>query len=562
MIEVPCPNCGLTILVPPTAQGRSGVCFGCGRPLRVPQYASPEKGRTLSFETGQRIADRYIIEGPLGKGGMGVVYKAEDTLVQESVALKFMKPELLRTERGQHLFIREAQVARRLRHENIVAVHDVSWTYDGILYLSMEFAAGQSLREFLRTHRIERRLIDVRMGVRLMGQMLCALEFAHRSVVHRDIKPENVMLLPGEHIKVLDFGLAKAVQEEAIESQRSAGRSRNLVGTLAYAAPEQFRAVEIDGRADVYSAGLVLYELFTLRTPLDEQLPVTKVRSDVSPSILAVLEKSVREDREQRWASAREFREALEAAFDSSYQRTVARVGVADREEPVSTEGMIFQEGGLFLMGSNEDPTESPEVEVQVDPFWVDTHPVTNEEYERFLKATAHPEPKYWHDPQFNGPAQPVVGVSWSDARDYADWAGKTLPNEAQWEFTARGKDNRRYPWGNMPPDTTRCNYREYLGMPSMVRMHEGGATPEGVEDLAGNVHEWTSDAYVPYSAQRARTEAVGSAPRKSARGGCWNSSPEELRCTARKGIFPEAREVTLGFRCVLSASHAHNPGE
>lgn len=560
MIEVPCPYCGMTILVPPTVQGRNGVCFGCGRPLQVPRQAATEKPLSLAFEPGQKVSDRYVILEALGKGGMGAVYKAEDTLVREQVALKFMRPELLNTEKGQLLFIREAQIARRLRHENIVAVHDVSWTQDGILFLSMEFVPGQSLRGFLRQYRTERRLIDVRLCVRFVTQMLRALEFAHRSVVHRDIKPENVMLLPGEQIKVLDFGLAKAMQEEYARADADRSKPRPLIGTLAYAAPEQHCAVDIDARADVYAAGLVFYELLTLRTPLDEQVPVAKARTDVSPSLIEALEKARREDREQRFPNAREFRLAVESAFDSAYRSEVARIEVTARAEAVSTEGMVFQEGGLFLMGNDSQPVEEPEAEVFVEPFWIDRHPVTNAAYAEYLEATGQPEPKFWLDSMCNGPSQPVVGVSWAEAQAYAEWAGKELPDEMQWEFAARGKENRMFPWGLMPPDTTRCNYQDYMGMPSMINMHEGGATPDGVHDLAGNVYEWTRDAFVPYAAQRARGDAAGSAPRKSVRGGCWNSPPDELRCSARKGLFPETREKTLGFRCVLRVKPVSPP--
>jgi serine/threonine protein kinase len=545
MIEVPCPHCALSILVPPTVRGRQGVCFGCGRPLQVPREPS-ESAKSLAFEHGQRVSDRYVIDTPLGKGGMGVVYKAEDTLVRETVALKFMRPQLLQTEKGQQLFIHEAQVARRLRHENIVAVHDVSWTHDGILYLSLEFAQGQSLRQFLRKHRTERKLIDVRMAVRLIRQMLSALDFAHRTVVHRDIKPENVMLQPGEIVKVLDFGLAKAVHDEMAQDE-SGAKSKSMVGTLAYAAPEQIRRHDVDHRADIYAVGLVFYELLTLRTPVDETVPVKNVRKDVSPSLLDVLHKALREERDQRWPTAMAFQEALEHAFDSSYNRSVERIEIQGRSEAVSTEEMIYQEGGHFLMGGNAVQHEAPEREEVAAPFWIDAHPVTNGEYAAFLEATGLAAPKYAIDDLYNGPDQPVVGVNWNEARAYAEWAGKQLPTEVQWEYAARGKENRLYPWGNAQPDTTRCNFQDYLGMPSMISMHEEGATPEGVCDMAGNVYEWSIDDFAP-------SESPDAVLRKTVRGGCWSSHASKLRCTTRHGLFPETKTNTVGFRCVVLA--------
>ena len=556
MIEVRCSQCGLTILVPPTVQGKRGVCFKCGRPLEVPSAASARQ-RSLHFAAGDTVDDRYAIEERLGRGGMGVVYRAHDTLIDETVALKFMKPELLRTEKGQQLFIREAQVCRRLRHENIVAVHDVGWTRDGILYISMEYAEGQSLRAYLRTHRIERRLLDVRLAVTYLKQILAALEYAHRTVIHRDMKPENVVLLTGERVKVLDFGLAKAVHEELFTAEKPTDKDdkdKGVVGTLAYAAPEQQRREPVDLRADVFAVGLIMYELFTLRTPIDEWVPVPKVREDVSPSLQAVLDKALRPEREARWASAGEFRRALEDAFEKSYLRRAVAIAVGERESPASTEGMVYLEGGHFLMGNNAVREEAPEEEVYVAPFWMDAYPVTVAQYTEFLEATGTPEPKLWRHPQFNGPHQPVIGLSWAEANAYARWAGKQLPTEAQWEFAARGKQDRPYPWGHLPPDTTRSNFKEYLGMTSNVAMHEDGRSPDGIYDLAGNVYEWTADPFIPYRAARTNPEAAAKAPRRALRGGCWQSPPQELRCAARKGLFPEAQLDTVGFRCILPA--------
>jgi len=553
MIQVNCLHCGLAILVPPTVQGKRGICFNCGQPLRVPITNDPIKRNDLVYEPGDRVTDRYLIEERIGKGGMGVVYRAHDTLVEERVALKFMNPRMLRTRKGQQLFIQEAQIARRLRHENIVAVHDVNWTNDGILYLSMEYVQGQPLRDFLVRHRSERKPIEVRLAVALTIQVLRALEFAHRTVIHRDLKPENFMLMANERIKVLDFGLAKAVHD-ALSEENEAQRSKHVIGTRAYASPEQLERQQVDLRADIYAVGLVFRELLTLRTPMDKPVEVTQVRTDVSPSLMRVLEKALAPEKERRWQSALEFRTALESAFNESYRKPASQQAVTPHKEQrqANTEHMIYLEGGSFLMGSNAVQDEAPEAEVYVEPFWIDVHPVTVQDFTRYLQETRAPEPKFWRDPQYNGPHQPVIGVSWEQARAYADWAGKCLPTEAQWEFAARGKENRRFPWGNLQPDPTLCNFGDYLGMPSIVTMHEDGRTPEGVYDLAGNVMEWTLGAYLPYGELRKSPEAAANEPRKVARGGCWGSPPSDLTCTARKGIFAESQLTTLGFRCVL----------
>ncbi len=515
--------------------------------------ALPPEAR-IAFSQGERISDRYVIDRPLGRGGMGTVYLAYDALMHEQVALKFLHPGLLRTQRGQFLFVQEAQIARRLRHDHIVALHDAACTAEGVLYLSMEYLPGRPLRQALRERRMARSHMDVRLAVRITAQILDALSYAHRTVIHRDIKPENLMILPGEHVKVLDFGLAKALDAETL-SAGDAPREPRVVGTFAYAAPEQKRHGDVDPRADLYAVGLVLRELLTLRTPLDPPADVAEVRRDVAPSILAVLDKALKEDRENRWQDAREFRQRLLDAFDESYRRPAAPpVSASKPDLPSSTHGMVFLEGGHFLMGNNGVRDEAPEFEAYVAPFYMDVTPVTVGQYEAFLRTTGHPIPRYWENEAFRGPDQPIVGVSWADANAYAAWTGKRLPTEAEWEYAARGKENRRYPWGNAEPDFTRANYGDYLSMPSIVGMHEDGASPDGIHDLAGNVHEWTANPFAPYEPSENGPARSSSSPRRAVRGGCWHSGPDELRCAHRKGLFPETKEATLGFRCVLSA--------
>ncbi|HOL18851.1 MAG TPA: bifunctional serine/threonine-protein kinase/formylglycine-generating enzyme family protein [Candidatus Hydrogenedens sp.] len=553
IVSVICKNCGLKIWVPAVVQGRKSYCFNCHQPIVVPNLTG-DTSFHIEFKQGDRIDDRYIIEGLIGKGGMGYVYRAKDELLDEAVALKFLHPSLLKAPKAAQLFIKEAQLARRLRHENIIAVHDVDWTNEGFLFLSMEYLEGQSLRSLLRKYRIEKKYIPVRIGIQFTLQILQALEYAHRWVTHRDLKPENVMVLPGEKIKVLDFGLALAVEESISQSASSETKlQKSIVGTYAYASPEQKKRWAIDTRADLYSVGLILYELLTLRSPIDEYVPLLQLRSDVSPSINDVLQRALKEEREDRWQTALEFREALQESFEKSYtEKKIHVITKIQKEKNVSTEKMVFLEGGYFLMGNDEVVEESPEEEVFVEPFWMDIYPVTVAEYQKYIEATGAPLPRYWHDPVLNGPDQPIVGISWFEANEYAQWAGKMLPSEKEWEFAARGKENRKYPWGNTPPDTIHCNYNNYLGIPSIVTMHEEGRTPDGICDLAGNVMEWTRDYYLPYSVARSQPDKIPNPPLRVVRGGCWSSSSNEITCTARKGLFPETRTNTVGFRCIL----------
>ena len=539
-------------MVPPSVQGHQGTCLNCGGPISVPVKDGANASSSIDFKENDRIGDRYVIKFFVGRGGMGVVYCAEDTLVNEEVALKFLRRGVLRTEKGRRLFLREAQVARRLRHENIIAVHDVGFTGEGVLYLSMEYAKGVSLREFLMRYRRNRRHIPVKQAIHIMLQILSALSYAHRWVIHRDIKPENVMLLNDNQVKVLDFGLAKAVEEEDAEKRADGSKPKNVVGTIAYASPEQALRQSLDMRSDIYAAGLLMRELLTLRTPCELPPDKSIKRDDVSPSLWAVADKAVRQDKTERWQTAQEFHDALRSAFEKSYQVHTVNAAAIMNDKTASTEGMVLFEGGYFHMGHDEAPDAAPEAEVYVPPFWMDVYPVTVSQYEKFLTETGAAEPAFWRNPQYNGPEQPIVGISWEEALAYAAWLGKQLPSEAQWEFAARGPENRKYPWGNEAANTTRCNYRNYLGMPSMVTMHEEGQTPDGIIDMAGNIYEWTLDPFAPYEQQRSHAEALKKITRKTVRGGCFESENDEILTYARRGMFPDVRQNNVGFRCVV----------
>jgi serine/threonine-protein kinase len=551
MITTACHYCGLTILVPESMAGREGRCLNCGEAIRVPRTAQQPHQSHTEFAAGDVVNERYRIQKFIGKGGMGVVYLADDTLVKESVALKFLRPDLLQTARAKRLFLQEAQIARRLRHEHIIAVHDISATAAGILFFTMEFAEGKAIRTLLMEQRQQRKYLPVRLVHTIALQVLSALSYAHRLVVHRDIKPENIQLLPNERIKVLDFGLAIAVEEE--ETLLTASRSKSkIMGTLAYAAPEQLFHTPVDARTDLYALGLVLRELLSLKTPIELPPEEPLVRDDVPPDYLSVINKAVRKDKNDRWQSAAEFSNALQASFDQSFFIVTSEHVPAASSAVPTREGMVLLEGGRFLMGSNLVPECAPEREVEVAPFWMDIYPVTVKEYARFIEETGAEKPAFWSNPQFNGDDQPVVGATWEEARAFARWAGKELPTEAQWEFAARGTENRKYPWGSLRPEPSRCNFNRYLGMPSIVSMHEEGRTPQGIFDLAGNVYEWTRDPWRPYCARPDSAEAAEVRPRKAIRGGCYESAAAEMTTSWRKGEFHNVRLATLGFRCVI----------
>ncbi|HYX25261.1 MAG TPA: protein kinase [Thermoanaerobaculia bacterium] len=217
--------------------------------------------RTATEETGQGLAGQivahYRVLELLGGGGMGVVYKAEDLRLNRTVALKFLPPELTRDPEAKARFLQEARSASVLDHPNICTIHEVGETDEGRLYLAMPAYDGETLRK-----RIERGPLAVDEATDIAQQIARGLAKAHRhGIVHRDVKPANLMVTSDGVVKILDFGLAKLAGSAAIT------RTGSSVGTPAYMSPEQARGEEVDHRADLWSLGVVLYEMVAGRRP-------------------------------------------------------------------------------------------------------------------------------------------------------------------------------------------------------------------------------------------------------------------------------------------------------
>jgi serine/threonine-protein kinase len=220
---------------------------------------------------------------------------------------------------------------------------------------------------------------------------------------------------------------------------------------------------------------------------------------------------------------------------------------------------MVYVPAGKFLMGSTRgDPdaydNEKPQHTVYLDAFWIDSTEVTNAQYRKCVEAGACEEPGCWDDEMDNAPQQPVVCVTWSDARDYAAWVGGRLPTEAEWEKAARGTDGRIYPWGNRPPNCSKANYSGCLGKANTVGAYTSSASIYGALDMAGNVWEWVADRYDErYYAHSPKRNPQGpdSADRRVVRGGAFFDDPGSIRCAYRGGGSPNYWGDDVGFRVV-----------
>ncbi|OLE54805.1 MAG: hypothetical protein AUG51_06800 [Acidobacteria bacterium 13_1_20CM_3_53_8] len=270
----------------------------------------------IELKAGQKIAN-YEIVSPLGTGGMGEVYLAEDRRLGRKVALKLLPKSFTKDKDRLRRFEQEARAASALNHPNIITIHEIG-ADKGSNFITTEYVEGETLRRRMRQAPL---ILDEALSIAI--QAADALTAAHKAgIVHRDIKPENIMLRPDGYVKVLDFGLAKLAEKQAVASDDEAPTRAMVrtapglvIGTAAYMSPEQARGLTVDERTDIWSLGVVIYEMITGQAPFEgdtpsdliasilktEPLPLASLAPDTPNEIVRIVTKALRKNREERY---------------------------------------------------------------------------------------------------------------------------------------------------------------------------------------------------------------------------------------------------------------------
>jgi serine/threonine protein kinase len=285
-------------------------CSNCGAPLQPSEEKSPHLTKTLQapikeLTTGSTFAERYQIIEELGKGGMGKVYKVLDKDIKEKVALKLLSPEIASDEKTIERFSNELKFARKISHRNVCRMYDLG-KEEGNHYITMEFVPGEDLK------RLVRKVGQLSAGktIFIAKQMCEGLAEAHRlGVVHRDLKPQNVMVDEEGNARIMDFGIARSLKAKGVTG------SGVMIGTPEYMSPEQAEVKEVDLRSDIYSLGVILYEMLTGQVPFEGETPLSvamkhksqaprdpkEINAQISEDLSSVILKCMEKDREKRY---------------------------------------------------------------------------------------------------------------------------------------------------------------------------------------------------------------------------------------------------------------------
>jgi eukaryotic-like serine/threonine-protein kinase len=463
---------------------------------------------------------KYELEEFLG-GGMSHVYRARDTVIGRTVALKILTEAGCEDAEAKERFLAEARMAGNISHDNVLSIYDFGEDEQHHPFMVMEFLRGEDLRHAIKGGRTG----GLRDKLKIAVQVARALEYIHtQKIIHRDIKPENVNVSPTGVVKLMDFGIAKT---EGLQMTRAG----YVLGTPYYMAPEQVTGANVTEQVDVYAFGVLLFELTTGTKPiagetverifysiLNEPLNLEPMVHAGAPqavcdlvtrctmkspaerpqgfsTVITELERIITElDAPTRYFKAPD-QEPMVVEQPAGTPKwlipvvVLVIIGLAaglylamkPKKLPATiTEKsgkMVLVPAGHFQFGKNKADTTT-------GAYYIDKTEVSNQAYQSFCKATGHALPP---DFPLDKPNYPVVNVTIDDAEAFAKWAGERLPSAREWEKAARGTDGRDFPWGN-DKDESKANLHSNSLRPTTD--FAAGASPYKALQMVGNVWE------------------------------------------------------------------------
>ncbi len=348
-VVLPCPGCERQLRLPAEVDQPTGLCPHCGCEMDLSRWHSGEVSGLADPVAASLIGRElggYRLHRIIGRGGMGYVYLGEDLTTHEEVAVKVLRDDLKNTQRVVERFERESEALARLNHPNIVSLLDRGHQ-EGFYFLVMERIGSGSGQPTSLKSLIRRRALTIPQSIRIVQKILSALEAAHRQdIIHRDVKPANILIDDDGEVKVTDFGIARFLrsrsggtapgEDPAVGRPRGDGTpdSQIILGSLAYMAPEQKKSHAVDRRADIYSVGVLFYEMVVGRRPGLKYVPPSEILPGLGSFLDTIIERAIEPSLSKRYASAAEMLVDMERALDSPTGETVTstRVAVAELE--------------------------------------------------------------------------------------------------------------------------------------------------------------------------------------------------------------------------------------
>jgi len=311
-VSIKCPKCDFD------NTGSAHFCSDCGTQLGqdIPEVTRTIETPAQELTRGTIFADRYEIIEELGTGGMGKVYRVEDTKVKEEVALKLIKPEIASDKKTLERFSNELKIARKITHKNVGKMFDIN-EEEGTHYITMEYVSGQDLKGLIR----QSGKLGIETSLSIAKQACEGLSEAHKTgVIHRDLKPSNIMIDREGNVRIMDFGIARSLKEKGITG------AGVMIGTPDYMSPEQAQAKALDQRSDIYSLGVILYEMVTGRVPFEGDTALSlamkhksetpkdpkEYNAQIPDGLSNLILKCLEKDKDGRYQSAGEIHSELE----------------------------------------------------------------------------------------------------------------------------------------------------------------------------------------------------------------------------------------------------------